>query len=299
MQLISLLDAKLIYFEENKQTKDEILTSMVGKICSFYKLPSCDDRLLEKVLAREKESSTVYPTGLAIPHIRMEGFNDTVICMCVPRHPIRYEDIDIRLFMLIITDKSSAKLYLNLVAAVMKLSKDKEFMEKIYQEKDGNGIYNLLKNTDIRVKQELIIQDIMTPDPFVIKETATLRELGDLLGKHNVTFVPVVDEQGKLVGEVNVLQFLKVGVPDYLMMMDNLNFLRSFEPFERLFEKEEMVKVKEIMSPAEEFTYPTSSIIKVVFEMIQHQKRVYTVIDKNKVVGIVTAMDIFRKVVRA
>jgi len=299
MQLISLLDAKLIYFEEQSLPKEEVYRKLVGKICSFYKLPDCGTKLFDLIMKREAEASTVYPTGLAIPHIRLDNFNDTVIGICIPRKPIKDAETDIKLFILIITDNKSAKLYLNIVSTILKMSKDTEFMKKLYQEKDGGGIFQQLKKADIRVVQEVIIQDIMTPDPVVIQDTATLKELGDILGKNNITFVPVVDEQGFLVGEVNILQYLKVGVPDYLMMMDNLNFLRSYEPFERLFEKEEQVLVKDIMSAADEITYPTTSIIKVVFEMIQHQKRAMTVIDKKKVVGIVTAMDIFRKVVRA
>jgi PTS system nitrogen regulatory IIA component len=299
MQLISLLDPKLIYFEEKNFHKEAILANMVEKICSFYKLPQCGDNLLEQVLQRERESSTVYPTGLAIPHVRMENFSDTVICVCIPRPPLMEEELPIKIFVLIISDKNSAKLYLNIVAAIMKLSKDTAFMESLYKEKDGNGVYNLLKKANIKVKEELTIQDIMTPNPIVINENASLKELGDLLGGNNITFLPVVNQQGQLVGEVNILQYLKVGVPDYLMMMDNLNFLRSFEPFERLFEKEELVKVKEIMSKPEEVTHPDSSIIEVVFELIQHQKRFLTVVQDKKVVGIITAMDIFRKVVRA
>jgi PTS system nitrogen regulatory IIA component len=298
MQFSSLLDTKLIYFEENLKSKDQILASMVNKICSHSKQLDCYESIYNKVIAREKESSTVYPSGIAVPHIRMEGYNDTVICICIPRHPVRQDNIDIKLFMLIITDNNSAKSYLGIVAAIMKMSKDKAFMDKLLLEKDGNDVYQMFINADMRVRQEVIIQDIMTTDPVVVRDTATLKEMGDLLGQHNITYLPVVDAHGNHVGDVNILQYLQVGVPDFLLRMENLDFLRSFENFEHLYEKESTVLVKDIMSKADIITYPTSAVIKVVFAMIQNKSRAVTVIDKKKVVGIVTAMDIFRKVVR-
>jgi CBS domain-containing protein len=109
----------------------------------------------------------------------------------------------------------------------------------------------------------------------------------------------VVNEDNEFVGEVDILQYLKVGVPDYLMLMNNLKFLPSYEPFETLFKKEDQVYIKDIMTKPDLTLYPDNSIIEAVFKMIQNKKRFFTVTENKKVVGIVTAMDIFRKVVRS
>lgn len=299
MQLVSLLDSKLIYFEEHPVTKIEAYQKLVAKICTFYKPADCGNKLFDLIMKRESEASTVYPTGLAIPHVRLDGFNDTVIGISIPRKPIVEDDQEIKLIVLIVTDNSSAKLYLNIVADLVKLSKNTEVFNKILNEKDGAGVFQILKKENIIVKEDLTIKDIMTLEPVTINENATLKQLGDLLSETNITIVPVVDNNGYFVGEVSILQFLKVGVPDYLMMMNNLSFLRSYEPFERLFEQEELVKVKDIMSWQEQPISPDASIIEAVFTMIQTQKRFFTITQDKKVVGIITAMDIFRKVVRA
>ena len=47
------------------------------------------------------------------------------------------------------------------------------------------------------------------------------------------------------------------------------------------------------------FLRPEASIIEAVSEMIKHEKRYMSVVDKGKLVGVVTAMDIFRKVIQA
>jgi CBS domain-containing protein len=58
--------------------------------------------------------------------------------------------------------------------------------------------------------------------------------------------------------------------------------------------------VKDIMQSDTEYLSPAASIPEVVFMMIQKQKRFYSVVDDSgKLVGVVTAMDIFRKVIKA
>jgi PTS system nitrogen regulatory IIA component len=299
MQLISLLNSKLIYFDEHSETKIDALKIMVEKICKHFQLPRCCENLTELLMKREQESSTVYPTGLAIPHVRMENFNDTVIGISIPRKPIFENGQQIKILIVIITDKSSTKLYLNIVAALMRMSRDENALAEILSQKDGHEVYNILKKEDYTVKEDLTIKDIMCAEPVTIQETATIKELAEIMSRHDFKSIPVVNEQNDFVGEVNILNYLKVGVPDHLMMMTNLKFLHSYEPFENLFKQEEQVLIKDIMTPPELTLYPDNSVIEAVFKMIQNNRRFFTVTENRKVVGTITAMDIFRKVVRS
>jgi CBS domain-containing protein len=299
MQLISLLDPKLIYFDEHSETKADAMKILVEKICKKFQLPDCCENLTNLLKKREEEAPTTYPTGLAIPHIRKENFNDTVIGVCIPRKPIFDNGQQVKIIFLIITDKTSSKLYLNVVAAVMLMSKDEAVMKQILSQTDGHGVYNILKNENYSVKEDLTIKDIMTPNPITIRDTATIKDLSAIIFKHNIKSLPVVNEQNDFIGEVNILNYLKVGVPDHLMMMTNLKFLHSYEPFENLFHQEEKVHIKDIMTPPELTLYPDNSVIEAVFKMIQNDRRFFTVTENRKVVGILTAMDIFRKVVRS
>jgi len=298
MLLVNLLETKLIYFEQQPLSKSELIRDLTQRVCAHFELTDCGPKLYELVMQREAEVSTVYPTGLAIPHVRVDGYEDTVIGICIPRHPVIDNDIPVRIFVLIITGKTSSKLYLNAVSAFMRISKDPDLMQQILHEKDGNGVMQVLKKANIQVSEELSIRDIMPPQPIVIQSTATLKELGNLFAGEKVSYLPVVNERGILLGEVTLLNYLKIGVPDYMMRMSNLNFLHSVEPFEELYASEENLLVREIMTESEISVTPSSSIIEAVFEMIQHNKRVLPVVENKKVVSVISAMDIFKKVVR-
>jgi PTS system nitrogen regulatory IIA component len=272
---------------------------LVYRICHHHKLPTCGKELLDMILKRDEEAPTAYPSGIAIPHIRLDGFQDTVVAMAFLQNPLDYEGRQISWVVLIITDISSSKLYLNMVAALLGLSKNPEAMRNLASCADGHAAFHLLKQMNVEIKKDITIADIMIREPVKIHPEERLRQLGALYSEHGFSMIPVVDENDRYLGEINILNFLRVGVPDYLMMMDNLNFLLSFEPLERLFEKLDEVRAREIMSTDEKYLLPEASVIEAVFEMIQRQKRYICVVDKGRLVGVVTAMDIFRKVIQA
>jgi mannitol/fructose-specific phosphotransferase system IIA component (Ntr-type)/predicted transcriptional regulator len=300
MLLANLLDARAIVHESRILSREQVYQELVERICRYHNLPICGSALLNMILERDQEASTAYPTGIAIPHIRMENYHDTVVGMAFLQTPLDYDGTKVHWVCLIISDKSSSNLYLNLVAALLRMSKDDSIVQTLASQHDGFGVVQYINKQEIQLKKEITISDVMISEPVTISQNALLAELSTLLCSKNLSFIPVVDDSGHYLGEVNILRLLKVGVPDYLMMLDNLSFLRSYEPLEKLFEQEDVLTVKDIMEKKEEYLTPDASIPEAVFEMIQHHKRFYSVVDdKGKLVGVVTAMDIFRKVIKA
>jgi len=300
MLLSDLLDAKSILHENRVLTREQVYHLLVERICYHRRLPVCGEGLMQLILERDRQSSTAYATGIAIPHVRMENFHDTMIGMAFVQNPIDYDGQKVHWVCLVITDKSSSNIYLNLVAALLKVSKDAPLMRELGELRDGHAVMQRLHKLDIRIKKEITLGDIMVSEPITISPDAKLSELSAILCSKEISFLPVVDENNRYLGEVSILNLLKVGVPDYLMMLDNVSFLRSYEPLEKLFEQEDTLTVRDIMSKEEEFLNPQSSIPEAVFEMIQHHKRFYSVVDDaHKLVGVVTASDIFRKVIKA
>lgn len=301
MLLANLLDAKLIAFESRAVTREQVYQDLIDRICNHNKHagPICEKPMMEAILKREKESSMAYPSGIAIPHIRLDNLEDTVIAMTFLENPIDYDGVEINWVVLIFTDKSSSKLYLNIVASLLKLSLDTDAMRELHAQKDGSGVISYLRKNNIEVGKDICIADIMVMDPVSIAPESPLSVLDSLLNEYKISMVPVVDDQKRYLGEVNILDVLKVGVPDYLMMIDDLAFLRSYEPLERLFEQEDTLQVREIMRKDAKTLSPGTSIIEAVYHMIQKRQRYFCVVEGDVLVGIITAMDIFRKVIKA
>ncbi|MBM4402782.1 MAG: CBS domain-containing protein [Candidatus Cloacimonetes bacterium] len=299
MRLVSLLDAQTIYIEHHETTLVRVYAKLVEKICQHHNLPECCNHLMDLILKREAEGSTTYPSGIAIPHVRLDNLDDTIIGMCVLKKPVVIGDISLKMVILIITDKSSSKLYLNLVATLLKLSRNPAQMSLLMTDNTAHDVIGSFRMMDLVVKEDLTIGDIMTQEPLFVRPESKLSEMGRLMAEHGISVFPVVDEKMRFLGEASVLNYLKVGIPEYLLLMDNLQFLRAFEPLERLIEKETDIQVREIMQNADIVLSPETSIIETVFEMIQHKKRFFSVVQDGKLVGVITAMDIYRRVIRA
>ncbi|MDD5625479.1 MAG: PTS sugar transporter subunit IIA [Candidatus Cloacimonetes bacterium] len=301
MLLADFLDPRTIVFEQRILTREQIYRDIIERICLFHKdiLSNYDDNLLRAILDREKEAPMVYPSGIAIPHIRLDGLADTLIGMTFLQTPLNYNGIKVNWIVMIFTDKTSSKIYLNIVAALLKISQDSEIMNQLRSFNDGIEVINYLRQCKITVGQELSVADLMVKNPVCIQSDDTLSKINSLMNEFNISLVPVVDENGNYVGEVDILNVLKVGMPDYLMMIDDITFLRSYEPLESLFEKEEIVKAGEIMQKNARVLSPTTSIVETVYYMIKENKRHFCIVDKEYLVGIITAMDIFRKVIKA
>ncbi len=274
---------------------------MVQAVCKLYQkeLPLCGVELLEKILERDRESSVGFPSGLAIPHVRLDGFNDTVICLSFLRQPLDFAGTRVSWIALIISDKASSKLYLNIVAALMRASKNPEFIHKVFACNTSHDIYVAFDKEQINIGKELHLSDIMTTHAITVSPEATMAELNTLINKYGHAVFPVVDDDSRFVGEVHIINLLKTGIPDYLLSMDNLNFLQTFEPLEKIFEQEYSLYVKEFMDKEPPTIEPTASIIEAVSMMIQHQKRFFCVVEDKRLKGIITAKDIFRKVIKA
>lgn len=167
MYLSDLLDAKAILHIAEALSKEQVYRMLVEKICKRHHLPTYGDALLDKILQRDQVSSTAYPTGISIPHIRMENFEDTVVGLAFLEHPLDYEGTPVHWICLVITDKSSSRLYLNLVAGLLKLSKDTGLL-KAMMDTDGPGVVHLLQDLKIHVTNNITVADLMESSPTSI-----------------------------------------------------------------------------------------------------------------------------------
>jgi predicted transcriptional regulator len=95
-----------------------------------------------------------------------------------------------------------------------------------------------------------------------------------------------------------MMDYMMAGLPEYTSLVSNLYFLKSLEPFERLMKEENSIEVHSVMKPIEITIAPDTSIFKAVYLMNKHKRSDIPVIEKGKVVGIVSIEDIFKKVIK-
>ena len=298
MKLISILDRDCIHPRAKVKSKEEAIDLVLDQFVSNYKAKQKSSEMKEAILDREKLGGTLFENGMAVPHARLEGFNDLFIGIVIPETPFSDENgALINSMVIFLTTKSGTSLYLKTLAAFAQMGMDESKYQKFLSCKDKDDVIETLK--DLYIEKELTVKDIMSPSVLSVGPDETVKELINLLYKHKISYVPVVNGEQKIIGEVNVSDLLKIGIPNYAIMIGKLDFLSHFEPFEELLNNEDKIPVSHIMQKVESTLSPATTIIETALLMTKYNRRHLPVIDQGKIVGVVSFMDLLSKVLRA
>jgi CBS domain-containing protein len=147
----------------------------------------------------------------------------------------------------------------------------------------------------------MIAADIMRKEVVTVRDTATVKELAQLLLERRISGAPVVDASGKLVGVVSQTDLVRGvredpqphEVPAYHADLDRWLGRRGFQ-----VETPDFKLVREVMTPGVIAADAKTPVIELARTM--SRKRIHRLIitDKKKIAGIVTSMDILQAFVR-
>ncbi|MHB9031041.1 MAG: PTS sugar transporter subunit IIA, partial [Candidatus Latescibacterota bacterium] len=99
MHLASLFRDNLILLGARIDSKETAIRILIERIAETHHGLDAE-HLYQKVMEREAMTSTAFPNGVAIPHARIEHFEDLVIAVLVPADKVD----SIRIMFLILTD---------------------------------------------------------------------------------------------------------------------------------------------------------------------------------------------------
>jgi len=146
----------------------------------------------------------------------------------------------------------------------------------------------------------LKVGEIMQTDVVSVGPETTVRELADILAKHKISGVPVVNGQGGVVGMVSeadiILQDADLHFPYYIQFLDSVIYLQGFGKFEERFRKAFGSRVTEIMSREVISISPDASVRDAATLMADRKVNRLPVVMSGKLVGIVTRGDIVRAI---
>jgi len=139
-------------------------------------------------------------------------------------------------------------------------------------------------------------KEIMDTKVITVSETATLRELNELLQRHKISAVPVINEQGKPIGIVTEAQLIRAILPSYAELQENALYLHDFEYLEDRAHHVEKIPVKEIMTHGLISVDEDTPILKVASIFLLRAIERLPVMRGERIVGIISRTDVCRAV---
>jgi len=135
-------------------------------------------------------------------------------------------------------------------------------------------------------------KDIMYTQVVTVKQTATLRELNELLQKRGVSSLPVVDEGGRVVGMVTEGDLIRAVLPGYMELYENSLYLHDFEYLEERVHHVEEMLVKEIMARKVISIAEDTPILQIGSTFLLRGVDRLPVMRENRLVGMVGRNDV-------
>jgi CBS domain-containing protein len=148
----------------------------------------------------------------------------------------------------------------------------------------------------------LTAKDIMNLEVCTVAEDTELKELAALFVKHNYKTLPVVDAGGQLVGVVSqtdlVEQDKPLHIPTVISLFDWVIYLESPKVFTEEVRKVSARKVGEICAREVITCTPDTPVDEVASLMVEHKVHLLPVLDGDRLVGVVSRLDIIRSMSR-
>jgi CBS domain-containing protein len=148
------------------------------------------------------------------------------------------------------------------------------------------------------------VADVMSHNPVVVRRETSLTEAIKILAERRISGLPVVDENGKLIGIISEtdLMWQETGVtpPAYIMFLDSVIYLQNPATYERDLHKALGQTVGEVMSK-DPVTISKDKSLRDAAKLM-HDKNVHRlpILDsEGQVIGILTRGDIIRAMASA
>ena len=143
------------------------------------------------------------------------------------------------------------------------------------------------------------IAEVMTPNPITVKPQTPLAEAIKILAEKRISGLPVVDDDGNLVGVLSETDLMwqesGADMPPYFMFLDSVIYLENPARYEKELHKSLGQTVGEVMSDKPVTIKPNQLLPQAA--RLLHEKnirRLPVVDEEGQVIGILTSGDIIR-----
>ncbi|MDD5728428.1 MAG: CBS domain-containing protein, partial [Victivallales bacterium] len=233
-------------------------------------------------------------------HLRDQQLNDLYIIIGIPKLPMKLKANDLaptRLVVMSLISSETSDIYLKSLAAFSRFFSKPENLEKCTAVHSAADFFALLDG--VKLKEHITADDVMCRNFSTVKADDYLSTALDLMLKNSQSILPVVDAENHLVGKLDAAEVLKSFVPEYLLMMDNLKFVSSFETFDKLFKEEKVRLVKDFMMPTNAIISRETPLIQFTVTLAKRDAdMIFITGNDHELCGIISINDIIHKILR-
>lgn len=304
MKLSSYLSENLIVPNLKGHTFEELVSNLIDEIAKSNKQIKLESAHMKKaVFKREEEASTYLGYGVAIPHARLEYFDDIVVAIGYPETPIKVKTLhnteeDLNMIVLVLADVLKNKNILKIMSGISRMAlKNKPVLDQIIKSKSAIKTIQILEDMNIEIDHTIIAEDLLTQTPSPASVNNTLEDIAKRIIIEKVAGIPVVDGDNNFLGEITERELIAFGMPKHTTLLSDLSFLTVGEPFENYLVNEKTTTIKDLYRTENIVTIDKEASLMEISYLFMNRgvTRIY-VVENNKYMGIISRSDIIKKI---
>lgn len=300
MNLARFFDPELISIDLKATTKLEAIEKLLDLFCDKFSDKNKEE-IIKAVLEREEHGTTSFGRGFAFPHARTDEVDDLFLLFGVCRDGIESDapdKIPLKVICLLLTPRNISRLYLQTLSSLATLARRPDILNIILKVDSPDNLIKLVERANIRIKKALTVGDIMPEKIPTVTVDDSLKKVANIMFKHRLDGVAVVDSDKKLVGEVSEKELLKVALPDYESFIANIANVPDLEPFEDILKQTDKIPVREVMNKNVETVSRETQVVEAAALMLFRDVDRVMVIDNDHFIGMLSRTDIVSKIIR-
>jgi CBS domain-containing protein/mannitol/fructose-specific phosphotransferase system IIA component (Ntr-type) len=244
--------------------------------------PAAVKELLEK--PRSREGVAVGP-HLLLAHQRTDAVGRLVVALGVTEAPLPGGKVGKggqRVVALVLAPPRESHAYLQLIAALVRELRDEEVVERLLAARSAAEVLAVPELAGMAVQPRLVVRDVMTPHAFQVSVDTSLRELIELMSRHDLKAVPVVGEKGEVLGMVTDRDLLR-------------HLLPSLRGGAEKREGAQPATVREVMTRSVMCISEEQSLLEIAGIMVNKDVERFPVVREGALSGFLTRGDLLRK----
>jgi PTS system nitrogen regulatory IIA component len=146
MRISDILQVDAIEADLKAKGKQEVLAELVDTLLKVETRLDRDE-VVKVLLEREKLGSTGIGDGIAIPHGKLKGLKDLIICFGRSRTGVEFDSMDgkpVHLFFLLIAPEESIGIHLKTLARISKLLKDSMVRQRLLEASTAEEFFSII-----------------------------------------------------------------------------------------------------------------------------------------------------------
>ena len=286
-------------------SRDELLSLQIAAIhrhLTGQALPCpAPEDMLREVSSRENQQSTCLGEGIAVPHARMEGLSTiglsvAVLARRVPFNGDERHEVDVSI--MVIAPVEQPNLVLKIWGAFIRLLRTPGVRDQLAAARTPQEACDLLRAQNLALEISLTARDLMIRPPFRVHPETPLRQVCFLMNKHREVATAVVDESGRLLGEITSDRIFQYGMPEFFTQLQSVSFVRHFNPLEKYFAEESSLTAAALMTGGFAAVRPEATLIEVIFLItVKNHTKVYVTDPAGKLLGVIGRLTVLDRAI--